>query len=157
VSNIQVEDHHTYFVGAPEWGFAVWVHNAGYATQADLAKDLVRHSASRVTFRGMDVRAVRKLDHLTEAQLRYGYAHGVSPRNASGGGKIILHHHRQQVQRPLIEMPTRAHKQGNKLQHPLGNSGGVGNAAEKGAFNNWRNAYCQARYAEEIFRRGLTP
>ncbi len=28
VYNLRVADHHTYFVGAPEWGFAVWAHNA---------------------------------------------------------------------------------------------------------------------------------
>jgi hypothetical protein len=27
VYNLRVEDYHTYFVGAPEWGFAVWAHN----------------------------------------------------------------------------------------------------------------------------------
>jgi hypothetical protein len=30
VYNFRVADTHTYFVGAPEWGFAVWVHNARY-------------------------------------------------------------------------------------------------------------------------------
>ncbi len=28
VFNLQVADHHTYFVGRQEWGFALWVHNA---------------------------------------------------------------------------------------------------------------------------------
>ncbi len=28
VYNLRVEEDHTYFVGKPEWGFAVWVHNA---------------------------------------------------------------------------------------------------------------------------------
>lgn len=27
VYNLRVADHHTYFVGGKEWGFAVWVHN----------------------------------------------------------------------------------------------------------------------------------
>jgi hypothetical protein len=27
VYNVTVEDFHTYFVGRPEWGFSVWVHN----------------------------------------------------------------------------------------------------------------------------------
>jgi hypothetical protein len=26
--NIKVADHHTYFVGGADWGFAVWAHNA---------------------------------------------------------------------------------------------------------------------------------
>jgi hypothetical protein len=144
-------------VGAEDWGFSLWAHNATYATQQELAQDLVRVSPSRVRFRGMEVRATRKLDHLTEAQLRYGYEHGVSPRTPGGGGKIILHHHRQQVQGPLIEMPQRAHRQSHPNQHPLRNSGGVGNGGARGDFNNWRKAYWQARYAEELFRRGLAP
>ncbi|MCI0702167.1 MAG: hypothetical protein L0241_13875, partial [Planctomycetia bacterium] len=28
--NLQVEDHHTYFVGCDEWGFSVWAHNQCY-------------------------------------------------------------------------------------------------------------------------------
>jgi hypothetical protein len=31
VYNLKVADHHTYFVGSPEWGFGVWAHNADYA------------------------------------------------------------------------------------------------------------------------------
>src|SRR5262249_7866819 len=27
VYNLRVADHHTYFVGKDEWGFAVWAHN----------------------------------------------------------------------------------------------------------------------------------
>jgi len=30
VYNLEVEDHHTYFVGGDGWGFAVWAHNAKY-------------------------------------------------------------------------------------------------------------------------------
>jgi RHS repeat-associated protein len=36
VYNMRVADHHTYFAGAEEWGFAVWVHNANcVVTSAD--------------------------------------------------------------------------------------------------------------------------
>ena len=28
VYNVRVADYHTYFVGAADWGFAVWAHNA---------------------------------------------------------------------------------------------------------------------------------
>ncbi|HLJ92175.1 MAG TPA: hypothetical protein VKU02_03185, partial [Gemmataceae bacterium] len=34
VYNLQVADHHTYFVGTPEWGWAVWAHNAAYVDLA---------------------------------------------------------------------------------------------------------------------------
>jgi Pretoxin HINT domain len=30
VYNMRVAEHHTYFVGGNEWGFDVWVHNAGH-------------------------------------------------------------------------------------------------------------------------------
>jgi hypothetical protein len=28
VYNMEVDEHHTYFVGSPYWGFAIWAHNA---------------------------------------------------------------------------------------------------------------------------------
>jgi hypothetical protein len=37
VYNLEVEDDHTYFVGADEWGFAVWAHNADYSITWDKA------------------------------------------------------------------------------------------------------------------------
>jgi len=33
VYNLRVQDYHTYFVGAAEWGFSVWAHNAGQSHQ----------------------------------------------------------------------------------------------------------------------------
>lgn len=30
VYNVEVEDYHTYFVGARDWGFSVWAHNGAY-------------------------------------------------------------------------------------------------------------------------------
>jgi hypothetical protein len=40
VYNLTVSDSHTYFVGSREWGFAVWVHNAGPGYLENLAKPL---------------------------------------------------------------------------------------------------------------------
>lgn len=40
VYNLAVEDHRTYFVGAPEWGFGVWAHNT--------YKDVVDPSTGKV-------------------------------------------------------------------------------------------------------------
>jgi hypothetical protein len=31
VYNFRIADHHTYFVGDEDWGFAVWAHNASYS------------------------------------------------------------------------------------------------------------------------------
>jgi hypothetical protein len=36
VYNLEVEDDHTYFVGAHDWGFAVWAHNTVYSDAAAL-------------------------------------------------------------------------------------------------------------------------
>jgi hypothetical protein len=35
VYNCRVADHHTYFVGTEEWGFAVWAHNACHGHHSD--------------------------------------------------------------------------------------------------------------------------
>jgi Pretoxin HINT domain len=37
VYNLEVEEHHTYFVGSPEWGFDVWAHNATVFHYTDAA------------------------------------------------------------------------------------------------------------------------
>ncbi len=42
VYNVRVQDYHTYFVGAEDWGFSVWAHNAGCGPELAgeaLAKD----------------------------------------------------------------------------------------------------------------------
>jgi Pretoxin HINT domain len=38
VYNLRVADHHTYFVGAEDWGFAVWAHNSRCALADTLAE-----------------------------------------------------------------------------------------------------------------------
>jgi hypothetical protein len=35
--NMRVVDHHTYFVGSPEWRFSVWAHNADYPQPVGVA------------------------------------------------------------------------------------------------------------------------
>jgi hypothetical protein len=35
VYNLRVADHHTYFVGTPEWGFSVWAHNMSTSESSD--------------------------------------------------------------------------------------------------------------------------
>ena len=37
VYNFKVADFHTYFVGSPDWGFDVWVHNSKPCNSADAA------------------------------------------------------------------------------------------------------------------------
>ncbi|WP_252250333.1 HNH/ENDO VII family nuclease [Clostridium sp. ZBS13] len=105
-------------------------------------------------FRGLEVRAQRSLEHLSDKQLQFQYKEGLSPKDINGD-TIILHHHEQNVAGPIIEIPRPNHKMGNIKQHPLGNSGGVGSGAEREAFNAWRVQYWKARYAEELIRRGV--
>jgi Colicin D/Pretoxin HINT domain len=38
VYNLRIESYHTYFVGAPTWGFSIWAHNACNVTQSQLQK-----------------------------------------------------------------------------------------------------------------------
>jgi hypothetical protein len=40
VYNLRVQDYHTYFVGARDWGFAVWAHNAGWDGCGSVGKQL---------------------------------------------------------------------------------------------------------------------
>lgn len=74
----------------------------------------------KVSFRGFEVRAQRSISHMSDKQLIYSFKKGYSGRDKSGD-TIILHHHEQRVEGPIIEMPYRFHDLGNKKQHPLGN------------------------------------
>jgi hypothetical protein len=42
VYNLRVADYHTYFVGAPEWGFSIWAHNDNCT--------IIRHEGDPVHF-----------------------------------------------------------------------------------------------------------
>jgi hypothetical protein len=37
VYNVRIDDYHTYFVGAIDWGFSVWAHNACSSTSGETA------------------------------------------------------------------------------------------------------------------------
>jgi hypothetical protein len=112
-------------------------------------------SKSTVEFEGMEVRAVRSLDHLSEREIRYIMKNEWSPRAAGRSDRIILHHLGQKAEGPLVEMPARFHNPGNRIQHPFGNMGGLGNGPERQAYNQWRTRYWHARYVDELRRRGL--
>lgn len=106
------------------------------------------------TFRGFEIRAQHSLDHLSDKELQYLFKKGLSPRDKNGK-TIILHNHRQNVAGPIIEMPSSNHSMSNKKQHPFGNKGGVGSGSDRTAFNSWRVDYWNARYIEELIRRGV--
>ncbi|NWO14198.1 HNH/ENDO VII family nuclease [Virgibacillus sp.] len=105
-------------------------------------------------FRGFEVKAQRSLSHMSDKQLIYSFKKGYSPKDGAND-TIVLHHHEQKVEGPIIEMPSRYHDLGNKRQHPFGNSGGVGSGEGRLEFNKWRKEYWKARYANEMIKRGL--
>ncbi len=48
--NLRVEDYHTYYVGQPSWGFAVWSHNLSCSQHAKiLGKNLADAAAKKLT------------------------------------------------------------------------------------------------------------
>ncbi|MBD7939674.1 MULTISPECIES: T7SS effector LXG polymorphic toxin [Cytobacillus] len=105
-------------------------------------------------FRGFEVKAQRSLSHMSDKQLVYSFKKGYSPKDGAND-TIVLHHHEQKVEGPIIEMPSRYHDLGNKRQHPFGNSGGVGSGEARIEFNKWRKEYWKARYANEMIKRGI--
>lgn len=106
-------------------------------------------------FRGFEVKAQRSLSHLSDKQVKFLFKKGYSPKDGTND-TIILHHHEQKVEGPIIEMPSRYHDLGNKRQHPFGNRGGVGKGEDRQQFDKWRKEYWKARYANEMIRRGIT-
>jgi hypothetical protein len=43
-----VRDSHTFFVGKPEWNFALWVHNAGFCPVTDAARKITKGKWGKV-------------------------------------------------------------------------------------------------------------
>ena len=105
-------------------------------------------------YKGFEAKAQRSLSNMSDKQLIYSYKKGYSPKDGAND-TIILHHHEQRVEGPIIEMPSRYHDLGNKRQHPFGNKGGVGGGEARQEFNKWRKEYWKARYANEMIKRGL--
>ncbi|WP_159081786.1 HNH/ENDO VII family nuclease [Paenibacillus sp. CAA11] len=105
-------------------------------------------------FKGFEVKAQRSLSNMSDKELIYSFKKGYSPKDGAND-TIILHHHEQRVEGPIIEMPSRYHDLGNKRQHPFGNKGGVGSGGARQEFNNWRKEYWKARYANEMIKRGI--
>jgi hypothetical protein len=130
---------------------------AGRVVPNELTTGLVRFSPSRLTFQGLEVRAVRDLSHLDEGTLRAMQRRGFAARDINGR-RLELHHLNQNSVGPLVEIPAPAHNIGNRVQHPFGNQPGAGlTAAQRAVFNEWRVHYWRARATEELLRRGLLP
>ena len=103
----------------------------------------------------MEVRAQRDLGHVDDSTLKAMKDLGFSAKDAKGN-KLILHHHQQNAAGPIIEIPAKNHKIGNKNQHPFGNTEGAGlTTQQRTEFNLWRTDYWKDRAAQELGKRGL--
>lgn len=108
-----------------------------------------------VIFKGLEVRAVRDLGHLTDQTLKAMEKMGFAEKDINGKS-LILHHHNQLPSGPIIEIPGVNHSISNIRQHPLGNAKGVGlSTEERASFNQWWSDYWKWRAAEELKSRGL--
>jgi hypothetical protein len=109
--------------------------------------------SATTTFQGLEVRAVRNLSHVDDATLRAMADRGFAPRTVNGD-RIVLHHHQQNPNGFIVEMPAGNHNIWNTRQHPFGNTAGAGLTAEqRAAFNDWRVDYWRSRAQQELGRR----
>jgi hypothetical protein len=112
--------------------------------------DLPTHTTQ---FQGLEVRAVRDLGHVDESTLRAMADKGFAPRTVNGY-PIVLHHHQQNPNGFIVEMPAPNHSIGNSRQHPFGNTAGAGLTAEqRAAFDTWRVDYWKDRAQQELLKR----
>lgn len=80
---------------------------------------------------------------------------GFSGRDTAGD-VLIMHHLGHRPAGPLVEIPRPRHDVWNPVQHPLGNTPGVGlSPNDRALFDFWRDDYWRARAVEELARRGL--
>lgn len=106
-----------------------------------------------LTFKGMEVRAVRDLSHLKAGTLRKMARNGFAGTTKSGK-PINLHHLAQNPKGPLVEMPGANNKISNIIQHPFGNTPEAGlSKAERIAHDAWRNEYWRWRAKQELAAR----
>ncbi len=110
----------------------------------------------RVRFDGVEFRAVRDLSHLSDKELTRMIRDGVNPKDHKG--TLLIGHHFKQIPHRkkggfIVEIPHTNHTAGNRIQHPLGNKGGIGDAARK----DWRSLkrkFNIERAKTEMVRRG---
>jgi len=112
-------------------------------------------SPGRVRFDGVEFRAVRDLSHLSEGELGRMVRKGINPKDASGI-RLDGHHYQQQYHREpgafIVEIPDPQHCISNRVQHPLGTSGGL-TAIEREDWNKLRIAFNKERAKTELLRR----
>jgi hypothetical protein len=84
VYNFRIADHHTYFVGREEWGWAVWAHNACSRTSGNNAASAIGRFAHAVF-----AAKLRAAGHQAEVTLGNGKRVDGLVRNRGGGGTVI--------------------------------------------------------------------
>lgn len=88
-------------------------------------------------------------DSTLEAMAKRGFA-----GKTADGESIVFHHHQQNPDGFIVELPASKHSIGNVNQHPYGNAKGMGLTAEqRTAFDTWRVDYWKARARAELQRR----
>ncbi|MBY0456346.1 MAG: hypothetical protein K2V38_03305, partial [Gemmataceae bacterium] len=94
VYNVEVDEHHTYFVGREEWGFSVWAHNADcvLVRHDDGMIDLVDAATRKVYASGTEaeVRAFARDPHNSHTILGFEAGSGRTLPQAQGGDGTVL-------------------------------------------------------------------
>ena len=109
----------------------------------------------RLRFDGVEFRAVRNLGHLSERDLTRMVREGVNLKDLTGV-RLDGHHYKQQYHREpgafIIEIPDPAHSISNKVQHPLGTSGGL-TREQRADWNSVRKSMNKERARTELLKR----
>lgn len=100
----------------------------------------------------LEVKNIQDISHLSTSQLEYMAKNGVAGLTKADGIKqvIILHHQKQQNSGPIIEMPSKAHKNGNKKQHPYFPDPHPTEKVDRERFDKWKVEYWKFRANEEL-------
>ncbi|MBA3707845.1 MAG: hypothetical protein H0W83_03370 [Planctomycetes bacterium] len=118
---------------------------------------MIHLGRKRIAFQGLEVRAARSFETLSEADLRVMKTNGTAPVFPDGT-TLQVHHHRQNPLGFVVEIKADNHSIWNTLQHPFGNVPGGGlTSMERQEFDNWLGRYWRARAKEALISRGLAP
>ncbi len=131
------------------------VVDASHFSPDSLIKPLDKRG--RVLFDGVEFRAVRDLSHMSVEDLKVMYKRGKNPRDFSFE-RLDGHHYKQLYHREtgafIVEIPDAKHCISNRVQHPLGNDGGL-TKAERRDWDKVRKAFNKERARQELLRRDL--
>lgn len=111
----------------------------------------------RVVFEGVEFRAVRNLNHMSDLELKIMLETGINPHDANFV-RLDGHHHKQKFHRDpdafIVEIPQNAHNIKNKNQHPKGNERGAGlTPTQRADWNKLRIKFNKERAKNELNNR----